>query len=317
MKRSNSATLAMLFMLTACDGAPLIADRGAGKDNWADALPRPEWQALDRVPTKQPWFEVYQVGPGVLAIYEPGHFEEVISYLIAGTERAVLFDTGLGIGNIAELVSTLTDLEVGVVNSHSHFDHVGGNHQFEGVAVLDSDFARARSAGLPHDEVAFAVADGWIAAPTPPGFDPARYRIEPFTISRALQDGEMIDLGGRTLEVIATPGHSPDSICLLDRGNRLLFTGDTFYLAPLYAHLPESNVEHYADTAARLAPIASLVDHLLPGHNVTRIDARYLERLAAAFAAITSNTVTFAVTDGVREYAFDGFSILTPATQGD
>lgn len=54
----------------------------------------------------------------------------------------------------------------------------------------------------------------------------------PFTISKTVEDGEVIDLGGRHLEVLRVPGHAPDALSLLDRAHRILFTGDTFYLAP-------------------------------------------------------------------------------------
>ena len=112
-----------------------ILNRGEGKDRWWDALPRAAWSEFQTVDQSQDWFEVYEIRPGVLAIYEPGQFEEVISYLIIGSERSVLFDTGLGIGDMAKLVSELTgDQTLGdivVVNSHTHYDHVGGNHAFE------------------------------------------------------------------------------------------------------------------------------------------------------------------------------------------
>lgn len=54
------------------------------------------------------WFEVYRIQPDLYAIYEPGHFQEVISYLITGREKALLVDTGLGMGNIRQVVEQLT-----------------------------------------------------------------------------------------------------------------------------------------------------------------------------------------------------------------
>jgi hypothetical protein len=135
-----------------------VENRGSGKDRWWEALPRPEWEAFDRLDDGAGWFEVYRVQPGVLAIYEPGQFEEVVSYLILGEKRALLFDTGLGIGDLRALVSSVTELPVAVLNSHSHYDHIGGNHQFDRVYGPDTPYTRARMKGLDHHQVAEASA---------------------------------------------------------------------------------------------------------------------------------------------------------------
>lgn len=289
----------------------LVQNRGENKDFWWHELPRESWGAFETVEQAQPWFEVYAVADGVFAIYEPGQFEEVISYLILGTERALLFDTGLGIGDMHRLVSELTELPVTVVNSHSHYDHIGSNHAFDTVFSPDTEYTRQRSRGLEHGEVADSVGPGWIWKITPEEFDPATYAIEPYSIARTLEDGERIDLGGRVLEVLLTPGHAPDALCLLDRGNRLLFTGDTFYLAPLYTHLEGSSFDQYLRTAERLAELASEVDYLMPGHNETRIDSAYLGQMREAFERIQGGMEPTTITDGHREYSFEGFSVMT------
>ena len=288
-----------------------VTGRGEGKDAWYNALPRAAWSAYERVEQSQDWFEVYRIGDGVHAIYEPGQFEEVISFLIAGDDRALLFDTGLGIGDMRRLVSELTALPVIVLNSHTHYDHIGGNHAFDTAYAVDTNHTRMRAGGLAHEAVAEFVGPGWIWKPTPAGFDPSSYRTRPFDIDRYITDGETVDLGGRTLQVLVTPGHAPDALCLLDRDNRLLFTGDTFYLASLYTHLPGSDLVQYASTARRLATLQPQVDTLLTAHNVPAVEAAYLERLANAFAEIQSGSAGYVTTDGYREYGFGDFSIIT------
>jgi len=223
-----------------------IQNRGEGKNNWWDSLPRLVWSQFEKIDQGQDWFEVYLVQPGIYAIYEPGQFDEVISYLITGSEKALLFDTGLGIGNIKKVVDELTDLEIIVLNSHTHYDHIGGNHQFDKIYAMATEYTRANALGSTHDKVKTFVAEGWIWKPTPESFSVDQYRIEPFKITKEADDGEKIVLGDRVLEIIFTPGHAPDAICLIDRENRLLFTGDTFYPAPLYTHLQGSNFETYA-----------------------------------------------------------------------
>lgn len=287
-----------------------IVNRGEGKDRWWDALPRPAWSEFERIEQSQPWFEVYEIVPRVLAIYEPGQFEEVISYLLIGSERALLFDTGLGIGDMRRLVGELTDREVVVVNSHTHYDHVGGNHAFERIYGTDTDYTRRHESGRSHEEVAEFVGPGWIWKETPENFETSDYVSKPFRVTERLVDGRILDLGDVQLEVLLTPGHAPDAVCLLDRARGLLFTGDTFYPATLYAHLPGSAFEEYAATARRLASLETDVDLVLPAHNEPTMPASELGRLGAAFSAVQDGDVPFVVTDGNREYHFGRFSIL-------
>jgi len=287
-----------------------VQGRGEGKDQWWDALPRPAWESFARIQQGQAWFEVYEILPGVLAIYEPGQFEEVISYLIVGSERALLFDSGLGIGDMRRLVSELTDLEVAVLNSHTHYDHVGGNYAFDRIYGTALEYTRANAGGRVHGDVAEFVGPGWIWKETPAGFSPEAYVSRPFAVTETVDDGQFLSLGGVELEVLLTPGHAPDSLCLLDRERGLLFTGDTFYPATLYAHLPGSHFDDYAATAARLGSLAGSVDVVLPAHNEPTLPSSELVKFGSAFDALRGEGATFVLTDGAREYDFGRFSIL-------
>lgn len=310
-----------LLLAAACDSkAPVannaadnaeVQNRGADKDNWWDALPRPEWAEFERVAQPQDWFEVYRVSDGVYAIYEPGQFEEVISFLIAGNDRALLFDSGLGIGDIRAVVDNLTELDVVVLNSHTHYDHIGGNHQFDTVYGTDTDYTKRNSTGSTTADVARFLQEGWVWKDLPEHFDTASFRSEAFTIGKIVADGDVIDLGGRKLEVLHVPGHAPDAICLLDRDNRILFTGDTFYLAPLYTHLEGSDFDTYAASAARLASMSGAYDYAYTAHNVPVADGDYIVAMHEAFQAIIGDTAgDYTTSDGNREYQFDGFSII-------
>lgn len=306
MSRGPSARFVALLLLTLTGGAAPSAQDAP----WWKALPRPVYRELERVTVESPWFEVYRIGPGTTALYEPGHWQEAISYLIEGRDRAVLFDTGLGIGDIKAVVDQLTSLPVLVVNSHEHFDHIGGDQQFAEVAVADNPAALARLA-RGTGSLAGQVTTETVWKPLPPGFDKARYETPPIRPTRRLRDGERLELGGRTLEVLLTPGHTPGSLCLLDRDRRLLFTGDTLYPAELYAHMPESNLADYERSAARLGTLADAVDVLCPGHNEARVPAAILTRFARAFAAIGRGEVhATPERPGVVRYEADGIVVL-------
>ena len=281
--------------------------------DWCRPLPRPQYKHLERVPSPDPWFEVYRIAPGVFAIYEPHQFEEVISFLIVGEKRAVMFDTGLGIGDIKRVVQSLTSLPMVVLNSHTHNDHVGDNWEFSEIYGMDTDFTRSNAKGSSVDAQA-ELASGSICGRLPAGFDATSYTTRPFHIDRWIHDGDTVDLGGRVLEVISTPGHTPDEICLLDRKHGLLFTGDDFYAGPIWLYRPETDLDAYVRSVERIAALAPHLHLLLPSHNVPVADPSQLPKLVVAIKKVRSGTVQpVSVGDGKVHYSVDGFVFLMTA----
>jgi glyoxylase-like metal-dependent hydrolase (beta-lactamase superfamily II) len=281
--------------------------------DWCKALPRPEYKQLKRVPVSDPWFEVYKPAPGVFAIYEPHQAEETIGYLILGHHSALLFDTGMGISDIKNVVGELTKLPVIVLNSHTHDDHVGGNWQFETVYAMDTEFTRKNAKGSREDAQA-EIAPDQICGALPKGFDAKAYSTRPWKIARYIKDGDEISLGGRKIEVIATPGHTPDAISLFDRGNGLLFTGDTYYPAPIWLYRPETDLDAYDKSIRRLAALAPHVRLVLGAHNIPVAPPSVLPRLVTAFEAVRAGKIK-PVPDspGKVLYKVDGFAFLMRA----
>ncbi len=290
----------------------LVQGRGEGKDNWWDALPRAAWAPFPRIEVQQSedWFQVFKIRENVFALYEDGQFEEVISYLIVGQESALLFDTGIGVGDISGVVAQLTELPVAVLNSHTHYDHVGGNHFYQTIYGTETPYTEMHAEGRSNAEIAEFIGEGWVWRPLPNGTTAANYVSQPFTVSDYVEDGSLIDLGDRQLEVILVPGHTPDALVLLDRQNRLMFMGDTFYPATLYAHMGDANFFDYLASAEKLSGFISDVDYLLPAHNEPLVPGYYLKAMRDAFVAIQAPNAPYVLGDGDREYAFDGFSIM-------
>ena len=85
------------------------------------------------------WYTVEVIGPGSWCISEYAHWEETHCYLLTGAEKALLLDTGLGIGNIREQVDRLTALPVQVLTTHAHWDHIGGHREFEAIYVHEAE----------------------------------------------------------------------------------------------------------------------------------------------------------------------------------
>ena len=280
------------------------------RPEWCNQLPRPEYKTLERVLPDEQWFEIYRIRPGVFAIYEGKQFEEVISYLILGDKRALLFDTGLGVGRISAVVARLTPLPVTVINSHTHFDHVGGNAEFKDVWNRDLPYTRKNMLGQTNVYSSDALVPERLCGPLPPGVEPKSFAIRPWKNTHSLGDHEQVDLGGRVIEVLFTPGHTPDSVSLIDRQHGLLFTGDTFYPGPIYLFVPETDFAAYAGSVAHLAALEPQIKVLLPGHNIPIAEPLFLTRLAAAVQKVDRGLAKAQVTEGHREYVFDGFSLL-------
>ena len=278
--------------------------------DWCRPLPRPEYRTLERVSVSDPWFEVYKPAPGVFAIYEPHQAKEVISYLIVGEKRALLFDTGMGISDIKKLTAEITKLPITVLNSHTHDDHVGGNWQFDTIYGMDTDFTRQNARGSREDAQAEITPDQ-LCGTLPKGFDAKSYATRPWKITAYIHDGERIDLGGRTLEAIATPGHTPDAISLIDRAQGLLFTGDTYYPAPIWLFRPETDLDAYARSIRRLAALGPQVKLVLGAHNIPVAQPAIFPELVDAFAAVRSGKIAPTPdSPGKVLYKVGGFSFL-------
>jgi glyoxylase-like metal-dependent hydrolase (beta-lactamase superfamily II) len=312
MRTLTNARMPIAFALAiAVWGASAVAQTIS--PDWCKALPRPEYKPLERVLPNDPWFEVYKVSPNVFAIYEPHQAEEVISYLIVGTKQALLFDTGMGIANIHKVVTELTSRPVVVLNSHTHNDHVGGNSLFTFVYGMDTDFTRQNAKGS-RDDAQEELAPGMICGNLPKGFDPKTYATKPWHVSLFVHNGFKINLGGRTLEIISAPGHTPDAICLIDRANGLLFTGDTYYPAPIWLFRPETNLDAYVASVKWLADLAPQLKLVLGAHNIPVADPSVLPRLAAAIEAVRAGTVEAKPLEGGKAlYTTDGITFLLRA----
>lgn len=281
---------------------------------WWEKLPRPIYAKLEKVETSQEWFEVYKLLEGTFAIYEPFQFEEAISYLVIGKDKAVVIDTGTGIGNLKQVVSELIRMRVSVVNTHGHWDHIGNNYQFEEIACFNNaDCINRLRARVENSSLQSSITGDSIWKPLPEGFDAATWEIPPVELTILLEEGNLIDLGDRTLEVIHTPGHSPGSMCLLDKKNRILFTGDTFFPGPLYAYPEDVNIDDYIASVEKLKSRLDEYDYLCTGHNDPWVKSEVISRVSEAFQEIMAGKGEYKEDKGIRRYYYDGFDILIRA----
>lgn len=283
--------------------------------DWTRNLPRPAYRDLVLDPRSDGWYCVYDLGRGTFALYEDGQYEESICYLLLGDREALLIDTGNGIGNLRAQVRALTSLPIRVVNTHCHIDHVGSNYLFDGVAAFDDPAGitrRTAALGYLHEKARTYIGHPLVWKPYPALFEPATFSIPPYRVNHWLRDGETIDLGGREVQVLHTPGHSPDSVCLLDRGARMLFLGDLFYTGQIYTWLLGGDLEQLVASYDRLVALFPEYDLVMPAHNEPAIGKEILLTVAAGARSILEGTGTYTVLEGGRrKYAFDRFAFVT------
>lgn len=284
------------------------------------------------------WFQTREAARGVWLLAEPSH---VNTWLVEGSERAVLVDTGLGIAPIRPVAEDLTAVPLSVVNTHYHFDHTGGNHEFGeivihevGAPLLPQEVPREiLDAYMGYTQRMLSAIEGYRRldreffhllstdsdpVSLPADFDPSSWTIEPSHATGTLSDGDRIDLGGRSLTVIHTPGHTPDCVCLLDERNGILFGGDTINTGPIYAQFPDSDLTAFAASTARLAKLASEIQ-LVVVHHFGRVMAEpsLLTEIADGFARIEEGVVELmpardCIGSAVLEARFGRFSVLLP-----
>lgn len=274
--------------------------------SWEKDLPRKQYQQFRKIKQSQPWFEVYDLGHDIFAIYEPYQFQEVISYLIKGEEKALLWDTGNGIGDMKQVVSELWDKELIVVNSHCHFDHIGGNYQFDHVEVFDHPtMIEMLEKGVSQEVLDREYGPDTYSYKSPIDFEPMHYRRCKY---HTFTEEKIFDLGKRRFEVIHTPGHSLDSIMLVDKENKILFTGDTYYPATLYC-FTESTFDQYVETMKKLADKYSDYQ-LVTSHNEPLREGKVLKEVAQFFIKIQSKEIPVEYSGNLEKYEWNGYSLL-------
>ena len=177
--------------------------------------------------------------------------ESVRSFLFAGTERALLVDSGKDITNMKEVVRALTSLPVVLVNTHADFDHISCNAQFDEIFMHPSEFFMYRNVQGRRDNI------------------------------NPLWEGDVIDIGNRRFETILIPGHTPGSIALLDSDNRILIGGDSVQNGYIYLFGAERDLMAYKSSLKKLLHYVDLFDWIYPSHAQCPIGSGIIQGLVA------------------------------------
>jgi glyoxylase-like metal-dependent hydrolase (beta-lactamase superfamily II) len=249
------------------------------------------------IETAQHWFEVSHLDGGVTRLVEP-HVDSLIRcniWHVRGRDRDLVVDTGLGLAPLRALLSGQTGRQPWAVATHTHFDHVGGMHEFEtrlvhsaeAPALAEPGYASIRVDDFPASYQALlgdAPHGGELVTAYPfASFDSSSFRVRPAAATRVVDEGDVIDLGDRVFTVLHLPGHSPGSIGLWDAESGVLFSGDAIYDGELLQELPGSDAPAYAATMEQLRRLPVTVVH--GGHCESFGRGRMLEIIDSFLAA--------------------------------
>jgi len=243
---------------------------------------------MRRVRVAERWFEHETIDDGILRITEPNvdPFLQANLFLVRGRDKDLLVDSGLGLVSLREELADLFERPVIAVATHRHFDHTGGLHEFDEVVVHRDDadavsnaegFASLRIADYPPEELSgYEAPPSLLTALPRDGFDLGSYAVTPVHPTRIVDEGDEIDLGDRSFEVLHLPGYTPGEIGLWEGETGTLFSGDCVYESGLLLdEAPEADIAAYVRSMARLQDIPVRVVH--GGHDDSFGRERLLE----------------------------------------
>ena len=266
------------------------------------------------------WFQIKEVAQDVYAIEEPGHVQ---SYLINGLKHSALVDTGAGLSDIRRAIQDLRRDRVLVMNTHWHFDHIGGNILFDETGICEIE-RHLIAADLPNR----ALLDLYIkpcleeGIPLPSDFIPEQYMIKGSKPAFMVSDGDTYDLGGRTIRAIWTPGHTRGSMSFLDDLTGSLFCGDLLYQGTLYAHFEDSDFRDYQRSLNRLLDMPVQPRAIFGGHNAYPVRPEFILQVQKGFEMIEAGERSPEINEDwgepVQAFHFEEFDLLTkmPGARG-
>ncbi len=229
---------------------------------------------------KENWYKTTNINKNTYSIEEPQSSQGNVSYLLTGDSKAIMFDTGSGENKgqsgskIIYKIKELTSLPITLILSHFHFDHNQNIAEFDKVAFPDLSFLKQK---VVNNTYTFTSNDLFI------GNYPNKIAINewlPINID--------IDLGNRIIQVLNIPGHTSESVAIIDKTNKIAFLGDYLYNGPLFL-FDTNDISTYKETIDYLIAILDSDYKLFGAHGKPEINYSTLKKLQDFLICIQDN----------------------------
>lgn len=172
-------------------------------------------------------------------------------FLLEGSKKALLIDSGMTVHNAREIAASLTDLPVELLNTHADIDHIGSNKEFDTVYMNPAEYNNYSK----------------------------HVDVKRLTEITPVWDGDILDLGERPIQIITQPGHTPGSIALLDGKRRVLFGADSIQDGNIFMFGPQRNLPAYLHSLKKMKRYENQFDTIYPSHGTFPLPAGVIQEL--------------------------------------
>mgnify|MGYP000111315725 CR=1 FL=1 len=202
-------------------------------------------------------YKVIQMNEDTWRIEEPG----VRFFVLKGTERALLIDSGMMVHNAKEIAGALTSLSLELLNTHADMDHVGSNHEFAAPYMNPAELSNYHNTQGKQGDI------------------------------KPVWDGDKIELGERTLKIIALPGHTPGGIAVLDEKYHALFSGDPIQNGDIFMFGVQRDLRAYRHSLLRLKDMKDYFSEIYPSHGAIPVSKSMIDDLIKASEEIMEGSI--------------------------
>ncbi|WP_026477204.1 MBL fold metallo-hydrolase [Alkaliphilus transvaalensis] len=254
------------------------------------------------------WFEIRQLDKRTYIISENKHYEKTNIYYLIGEQFNVCIDSGMGLYKLGNLLEMIDNKKRCVITTHAHWDHIGNHDEFDIVYFHKKAQTLLKTGELtPLDMIKTEMVRGISEEDIPNNFEVEKYQLYDGEGGTVIEDGDIIDLGNRKLEIIHTPGHTPDSISILDKTTGYLFVGDFIYKGALYCGASNNNPKEYLTSLEKLIQRKAEISSVFSGHYEVHFGKEYLNKVYKIFNQAEKEGKLI---KGVGKYCYEGIEII-------